>query len=58
MNKWLCGTVLGLACLTIPGGMVPRHAAAVQNEPVWHSDYEAARKLARDSGKPLFVVFR
>lgn len=25
---------------------------------VWHSDYAAARELARQSGRPLFVVFR
>jgi hypothetical protein len=24
----------------------------------WHEDYDAARALARKTGKPLFVVFR
>ena len=58
MNKWLCGGLLGFVCLMLPGGTASQNAIALQNEPVWLSDYEAARKLARDSGKPLFVVFR
>jgi len=24
----------------------------------WLTDYQAAKKLARETGKPLFVVFR
>lgn len=27
-------------------------------KPVWLSDYQAARQAARESGKPIFVVFR
>lgn len=29
-----------------------------QSDVVWHTDFSAARRLARDEGKPLLVVFR
>ncbi len=32
--------------------------AAEENALRWRSDWEEARKEARSSGKPLFVVFR
>jgi hypothetical protein len=32
--------------------------AAEEAKPRWLTDYEQARKAARDSGKPIFVVFR
>jgi hypothetical protein len=32
--------------------------AADEARPRWLTDYEQARKAARDSGKPIFVVFR
>jgi hypothetical protein len=28
------------------------------NEPHWLTNYEEARRLARATGKPIFVVFR
>ena len=33
-------------------------AAADTKEATWLNDYEAARMVARQSGKPLLVVFR
>jgi hypothetical protein len=32
--------------------------AADEARPRWLTDYEQARQAARDSGKPIFVVFR
>jgi hypothetical protein len=46
---WLAASILGLCCV----GQVSTAA-----EPPWRSDWEEARKEARVSGKPLFVVFR
>jgi hypothetical protein len=37
-----------LLTVLVPSGDPPR----------WLSDYEQARKEARSSGKPIFVVFR
>jgi len=31
---------------------------AADNEPTWHRDYQEARTLAKQTGKPLFVTFR
>ena len=52
MNKcgWGLVILLALYCL----GSV----RADSTEPRWLSDWEEGRKVARDSGKPLFVVFR
>ena len=52
MNKrgWLLAILLGLCCRNGLG--------AEASEPRWLSDWEAGRKAARASGKPLFVVFR
>lgn len=32
--------------------------AAEPEKPRWLSDYQAARRWARETGKPIFVVFR
>jgi hypothetical protein len=32
--------------------------ASLLPEPVWLTDYAAAQQTARQTGKPLFVVFR
>ena len=31
---------------------------AAEPAPAWHTSLETAQKLARDSGKPIFAVFR
>ncbi|MDB5338980.1 MAG: hypothetical protein JWN70_4599 [Planctomycetaceae bacterium] len=33
-------------------------ASAQEKVSGWHTDLDSASKLARESGKPLFVVFR
>lgn len=48
-GNWLAASLFGLAFLS---------GASAAAEPQWLSDWEQARKEARASGKPLFVVFR
>ncbi|HVW00655.1 MAG TPA: hypothetical protein VHB77_09950 [Planctomycetaceae bacterium] len=54
MARWLAriaAVLFGVALVP-----VPVHAQAqVQG---WHTDLNAAREVARRTGKPLFVVFR
>ena len=51
-----------LAGLLVLGSVGNRGIAAENDvkvyEPRWLSDWEEGRKAARESGKPLFVVFR
>jgi hypothetical protein len=47
---WVWALVLG-TCGVSPGKEEPA-------APRWLSDYEQARKAARESGRPIFVVFR
>ena len=52
---WLAG----LLALAVASPVAEaRGREAVRSEAGWHTDYAAARELARRSGKPLFVVFR
>jgi hypothetical protein len=53
------GYVLCLACLlALPAlGKDPPSPAKDQLSP-WLTDYDEARKLARQTDRPLFVVFR
>lgn len=50
------------ASVLILGGLAYGQASAREpkkpDAPHWMSDWQAARKAARESGKPLFVVFR
>jgi hypothetical protein len=47
-------TALALACLALPVGAAERERPA----PRWLTDLDQARRRAKASGKPLFVVFR
>jgi hypothetical protein len=48
--------LLGLAALLAGGA---GEAAAQANRPAgWMHDYQAARLAAKQSGKPMFLVFR
>jgi hypothetical protein len=38
--------------------LVASRGASADEKPRWLTDYDEARKLARQSEKPLFVVFR
>jgi hypothetical protein len=51
MRRWLSGGAVGLAVLA-------GFFAAASPKGAWLFDYEAAKALARRSGKPLLVVFR
>jgi hypothetical protein len=51
--KW-CMLGLGLLVL-VPGSAEPQGKKVRGN---WHSDYVAAKALAKKTGKPLMVVFR
>jgi hypothetical protein len=56
MQRCLFSCVVGMIVVSgLPGqDRLPRHAKF----PKWITDYEAAKKLARADGKPLFVVLR
>lgn len=47
-----------LTLLSLVVGLTAFVGAANAGPPRWHTDYEAARRLARETGQPLFVVFR
>ncbi len=58
MRYGLVVTVVGLGMLA-QGGEGTRGAdEATGGGPAWLSDYAAARRAARESGKPIFAVFR
>lgn len=46
--------------LAMPGDLIRGRAGewVPANQAVWLSNYEQARGIAREKGKPLFVVFR
>jgi hypothetical protein len=57
--KWcLMGGVLGVGLLALAStrGQGPASKGALQKG--WYLNYEAARAAARQSGKPMMVVFR
>ena len=58
MIRWLLGGVLGLACVALPWCKSEYSEAGPAKDPVWLSDLAQAREQARQTGKPLFVVFR
>ena len=58
MRQWPIGSALGVILLAFAGrvgGQPPGQPAKAAG---WWTDYQAARAAARQSGKPLFVVFR
>jgi hypothetical protein len=58
MRRWLLGGVVALSLIGLENEAVPEPAGGAAGEPRWLTDYAAARKAARQSGKPIFVVFR
>ena len=60
MKSWWVGSALALGLGAVIGGasLDGPVLAQMQPEAQWLSDYEAARAMARQTGKPLFVVFR
>jgi hypothetical protein len=58
MKWWLLGGLLGLGITGWTGSTATEPAPQGRKEATWLTDYETARKVARASGKPIFVVFR
>jgi hypothetical protein len=58
MRRWLLGGVVALSLVVLENGAVPESTGGEARGPRWLTDYAAARKAARQSGKPIFVVFR
>jgi hypothetical protein len=57
MNRWLAVGLLGVG-LGSNGESSAQDVQQVARANGWLEDYAAARKSARQSRKPLFVVFR
>lgn len=59
MNLWKIGLLAAVGLPAVVGSSLMGGPAQNNPEvPKWLSDYEAARTVARDTGKPLFVIFR
>jgi hypothetical protein len=60
VTDWLVRAAAALiSSLVISANSFAEEEAATAREAsVWLTDYGQARRLARESGKPLFVVFR
>lgn len=58
MNRWIAGGVLGAALLALPTTAVDGQPAKPGKKANWLTSYEEGRAAAKQSGKPLFVVFR
>ncbi len=54
---WFLAAALGL-CGWNPGRATKAEMPGKPEAPRWLSGWEEGRKAARDSGKPIFVVFR
>ncbi len=57
-NRFLCLGAVAACCWSAPsrGDEIP--AKSVDGKITWLHKYEDAKKQAKESGKPLFVVFR
>ncbi len=57
---WMRKLLAAFFLIAMPGDLIRGRAdePAPANQAVWLSDYEQARAIARQQGKPLFVVFR
>jgi hypothetical protein len=60
VSDWLAKVAAALmSVLAVSGNCFGEEKAASAREASgWLNDYGQARRLARESGKPLFVVFR
>jgi hypothetical protein len=58
MKAWQICSALTLGVGVVAGGAFIEAPARAGDEPTWLPSYEAARAAARQSGKPIFLVFR
>ena len=58
MKVWQIAGALAVGAAGVSIGLLSRAPALAQSEPHWMADYDAARAVARQTGKPLFVAFR
>jgi hypothetical protein len=58
MRWWLLGGVAALGLIALANQQLRESVAGEVKRPRWLTDYAAARKAARQSGKPILVVFR
>ena len=59
MTRWLMAGALGLgaAALLLHGTALPVVAQA-KGAPGWLNDLNTAKRQAKETGKPMFLVFR
>ena len=57
MNAWQLA-VVGLSLCALAGSAPAQGKRPEAQKFGWYSDLETARTAARQSGKPLFVIFR
>lgn len=57
MRRWLLAIVLVLSGLVLGTGLAQRSRPDAAKFG-WQTDFQAAKALARKTGKPLFVTFR
>jgi hypothetical protein len=58
MRGLLLGTLLGVGLAAMPGPAAGQPAPAKADKTPWLTSYDEARAAARQTGKPLLVVFR
>ena len=58
MKNWFFAGAVSAAALVLARGVGPDAAGGPPSPPGWFTDYAKAKADARQSGKPLFVVFR
>lgn len=55
---WLLGGSLLVGAAGVSGTIGLSPSAIAQAEPVWLDSFAAAQAAAKDSGKPILLVFR
>ena len=56
MHRWVIG--LGVAALLLHSAANEAAAQGKNDAPGWLKDYNQAKLAAKQSGKPMFLVFR
>jgi hypothetical protein len=59
VTDWLVRATAALTLMfAVSGNSLAGEEATVRETSLWLGDYSQARRVARESDKPLFVVFR